>query len=226
MIILNSLKIDNIIKSKRKTLKIEIDDHSIITLRVPLTASNAEITQFIIQNMRWIHKTLDKVDKKEKFVRKYEDDELFLFLGRNYKLSIREYTNFTFKFDGNRFIIARKALPQAKILFENFYKHRANAIIPHRVYDIAIKLNIKFRNLKITSARGRWGSCNQNGNINFSWRLIMADTRVIDYVIIHELSHLFEMNHSPKFWALVAKIMPDYHLQKKWLDENTKFMIL
>jgi predicted metal-dependent hydrolase len=104
-----------------------------------------------------------------------------------------------FKFDGTKFIIAKNAMPNVKKHFENFYKNRAKTIIKARVIDIANKLKVPFNGFRITSGAERWGSCNSRGNVNFSWRLIMAKPSVIDYVIIHEFCHLFELNHSNKF---------------------------
>jgi len=221
-----NIKIDKIIKSKRKTFKIEIDDNLFITLRTPLFATTEDITLFLEKNILWIKNTIEKISRKPKFFRKFEEGENFLFLGKNYSLIIQNQTNFHFKFDGTNFIISEKVRASASKYFEDFYKSKAKEIIHKRVLDIASKLGIKFNKLRITSALSRWGSCNSIGNVNFSWRLIMAKPNVIDYVIIHEFCHLFEFNHSPKFWNLVAKIMPDYKTHKKWLDENSKFMIL
>jgi predicted metal-dependent hydrolase len=229
MLKIENIEIQKIIRNKRKTFKIEINNFSEITLRIPLLATDFEIKSFLENNYDWILKTFKKIESSEnttKFIRKYSNEEEFLYLGEFYKLQIKTHTNFAFKFDGSNFILSEKAIPQAKPLFENFYKSKARAIITSRVYDIALKLGVKFNNLKITSAKTRWGSCNSKGNVNFSWRLIMAKPIVIDYVIIHEFCHLFELNHSENFWKLVEKIMPDYKLQKKWLDENTKYMIV
>ena len=220
------ININKIVKSKRKTFKIEIDDNLFITLRVPLYVTNKEITEFLEKNILWIQKAIERISSKPKFVRKYAEGEIFLFLGENYPLNVRQNINFHFKFDGNNFILSEQGFPSAKKYFENFYKAKAKIIIHKRVCDIAIKLGIKFNKLRITSALSRWGSCNSIGNVNFSWRLIMAKPTVIDYVIIHEFCHLFEFNHSKKFWELVKKIMPDYTVHKKWLDENAKYMIL
>lgn len=74
--------------------------------------------------------------------------------------------------------------------------------------------------VSITSARTRWGSCGAKGSINFSWRLAMVPPEVIDYVIVHELVHLAELNHSSRFWRRVGEIVPDHRLHRRWLWEN------
>jgi predicted metal-dependent hydrolase len=216
----------NIIRTpKRRSFKLEIDNQVNITLRVPNATSKEDIKNFIDSNADWIEQTITKVEAKPQFIRKYEPSEQFLFLGQTYPLVYSSEANHIFKYDGERFVVSEN-ITNIKHYFENFYKAKARTIIKARVIDIASKLGIKFNKLRITSATSRWGSCNSRGNVNFSWRLIMAPPMVIDYVIIHEFCHLFEFNHSKKFWALVERMMPDYRTQKKWLETNSIYMLL
>ena len=78
----------------------------------------------------------------------------------------------------------------------------------------------------IREQKSRWGSCSAKGNLNFNWKLIMAPPEALDYVVIHELCHLYEFNHSPRFWALVAAQMPDYEFWKKWLKQHAEDLYL
>lgn len=78
----------------------------------------------------------------------------------------------------------------------------------------------------IREQKSRWGSCSQKGNLNFNWKLIMAPQEVLDYVVIHELCHLHEFNHSPRFWALVEGQMPDYRVWKQWLKDHARDLYL
>jgi predicted metal-dependent hydrolase len=97
---------------------------------------------------------------------------------------------------------------------------RATELITARVNAKARKMNLAFNKIRITSAQQRWGSCSFNGNLNFSWRLIMAPIEVIDCVVVHELVHLIEHNHSSEFWARVYAEVPDYKESHKWLRDN------
>jgi len=108
-------------------------------------------------------------------------------------------------FDSEKFFTNTKNSEILKELFIKFYKKEAKKYISKKIYEICEILNLSFNKLKITSASSRWGSCNSKKNINFSFRLIMAPKNSIDYVIIHELAHLTEMNHSKDFWNLVEK---------------------
>ena len=221
------IEINKIIKSQnRNSIKIEVANDGFITLYAPLYSTNEDIVEFLEDNYLWLENTLYNITSKPVFKHKYEENEKFMFLGKNYSLHINDNDYPNFKFDGNQFIIAKSNIHIAKNHFENFYKTKAKTIIKARVIDIAAKLNIKFNNIRITSAISRWGSCNSQGNVNFSWRLIMATPSAIDYVIVHEFCHLYEFNHSKKFWEIVEKVMPDYKVHKKWLKDNSKYMIL
>lgn len=99
-------------------------------------------------------------------------------------------------------------------------KKKAKSYIPDRVEYLASKYGFKYNKIKITSAKTRWWSCTSQKNLNFTFYLMWAPKEVIDYVIIHELSHLKEMNHSKKFWDIVYSMMPDYKIHIKWLNTN------
>jgi len=100
------------------------------------------------------------------------------------------------------------------------YKKLARETIPPRVAEFAEKYGFEYNSIKITSAMTRWGSCTSKRNLNFTYRLALAPEEVRDYVIVHELCHLRQMNHSRKFWKEVSDIMPDYKIREKWLKEH------
>jgi len=100
------------------------------------------------------------------------------------------------------------------------YKRQAKAYIVPKVEEYALKFGFDYNKIRITSAITRWGSCSSKRNLNFSYRLILAPKEAVDYVIVHELCHLRQMNHSKKFWDEVGKIMPNYKLQEKWLKQH------
>ena len=107
----------------------------------------------------------------------------------------------------------------------NVLADRALEVIPERVSFFAQKLGVTYGGITIRSQRSRWGSCSSAGNLNFNCLLMLTPPEVVDYVVVHELCHRKEMNHSPAFWTEVEKILPDYKTQKKWLKDNGNSLI-
>ncbi|MCL2531009.1 MAG: M48 family metallopeptidase [Oscillospiraceae bacterium] len=96
-------------------------------------------------------------------------------------------------------------------------RKQAKALLPGRVEHFAGIMSVAPNTMRVTGATTRWGSCSSRGSLNFSWRLMLCDDDVIDYVVVHELAHLREMNHSPRFWAIVEQVLPDYKRRKEKL---------
>jgi len=96
----------------------------------------------------------------------------------------------------------------------------ALARIRERIAFFASEIGVEFGRVAIRDQKSRWGSCSAKRNLNFNWKLIMAPPQVLDYVVIHELCHLIEFNHSRRFWQLVEKQMPEYEVWKKWLKQH------
>lgn len=103
---------------------------------------------------------------------------------------------------------------------EAFLRDKARDTILCVAKDYANMLDAPYKRVILKDTRSRWGSCSSRKNLNFSWRLIMAPEKVLRYVVAHEVSHLKEMNHSEKFWSVVASLMPDYELQRMWLKKE------
>lgn len=102
---------------------------------------------------------------------------------------------------------------------------QAMKVIPEKVRYFAGRIGVDYGRITIRNQKTRWGSCSGKGNLNFNCLLMLTPEDVQDYVVIHELCHRKEMNHSPKFWAEVAKFMPDYKQKRKWLKENGSLLI-
>lgn len=98
-------------------------------------------------------------------------------------------------------------------------KQEAKAYLNERCAHFAPRMGVQYKGVKVNSARARWGSCTSAGSLNFTYRLIFAEPELIDYVVVHELAHRREMNHSPQFWEVVEQILPDYRQRRKALGE-------
>jgi len=212
-------------KERRKSLKIFIKDGEVI-VKAPNFLFKNEIDDFLEKHIDWIEKRLKEYQKNKKL---FLEGEKFLFMGKEYPLVFRKEveTRGHKKIDekkivfDNAFIVNEKYKDKAKETLIEFFKKEAKKYIPKRVEELAKKYNLTYNLVKINSAKRRWGSCSSKKNLNFSYRLIMASKNVIDYVIIHELSHLTHMDHSKSFWTIVSKRCPNYKTQEKWLKENS-----
>lgn len=102
-----------------------------------------------------------------------------------------------------------------------WYQNQANCIIQKRATELAVDLGVNYQRLTIRDQRSRWGSCSSLGNLSFQWRLVLAPPAILDYVVIHELAHLREQNHSPRFWSLVESYCPGHRDRVRWLNTNS-----
>lgn len=100
------------------------------------------------------------------------------------------------------------------------YAELAKAKLTEQTALYAAKMHVSPRRITIRDQKTRWGSCSSKGNLNFNWRLILMPEEILDYVVVHELAHLKEMNHSQTFWAVVERTLPDYKVRRKWLKEH------
>lgn len=221
------MKIDHIIRTKRKSIALIVEPDGRLVVRAPMRVSDADIKHLVKQKERWIREKQKQVkDKSTQSKQKvYMDGEEFLYLGKSYQLKIVADLNPALVLS-RKFYLSRRVLPKAGSVFTEWYREQARAVISERVKLYAARHGFKYRKIRVTSARTRWGSCSSMGNLNFTWRLVMAPPEVIDYVVVHELAHLRVNNHSKEFWKQVERIMPDYKQRLKWLKENGQKLTL
>lgn len=219
-------KIDELIRSKRKTIAIIVKPDGSVIVRAPLRASLKSIREFVYKNIQWIKRKKAAVETLSPPVpRQYLPGELFLFLGNSYPLEIVEEQKQGLVLDG-RFKLAQTWREDAALAFESWYREQARQYFRERIHYYSGLYGFHYKKIGITSAQTRWGSCSADGSLNFSWRLIMAPGEVVDYVVIHELVHTRFHNHSREFWSQVQQIMPEYREHRKWLKENGQRLML
>jgi predicted metal-dependent hydrolase len=217
----------DIIRSRRKTIAVEITKEGGVLVRAPLKLAHREVLAFVHQNSGWIARKLHQVRalKGQTAPRRFRDGEAFPFLGEPYRLRFVDGADYLRKQDGE-FRLGIDLSSRAEDLFRTWYRARAREILEDRVTYFTIRMGLSCRSVRITNAKERWGSCSVAGSLNFAWRLVMAPPAVIDYVIVHELTHLVEMNHSRRFWERLGRILPDYAQRRKWLRENEHMLTL
>jgi len=206
-------------RSSRKTAAIYVRNGE-VEVRAPLRMPRHDIDRFVSEKEQWIIQSLSKQQSeaamKESFVINY--DSLILFLGKQYPITQRDGTQAGF--DGGVFYMPPRLSPdQIKFTCVKLYKMLAKVHISNRVAFYSSQMDVIPSTVKINNAMRRWGSCSSRKSLNFSWRLIMANDSVVDYVVVHELAHIKEMNHSVRFWAIVEDILPDYRQRNTKLKE-------
>lgn len=171
-----------IIRSRRKTVAIQITPGGEVVLRCPNRMPKQEVLRFAESKRDWIEKHLAKLSAKPQ-------------LSPFTEAELRDL------------------------------RDRAMRVIPVRTEYFAQLLGVSYGRITIRCQRSRWGSCSSTGNLNFNCLLTLVPPEVLDYVIVHELCHRLEMNHSQAFWEKVAKTLPDYRQQRKWLKDHGSALI-
>lgn len=170
-----------IIRSRRKTIAIEIRPDATVLVRASYFMKDKEIQKFVNEKEQWITEHLKKLQKQ--------------------------------RLDAEK--VPKLTMDEIKQLADLAVK-----VISEKVRYYAEIMNVHYGRITIRNQKTRWGSCSEKGNLNFNCLLMLAPDEVIDYVVVHELCHLIEMNHSKAFWQQVEHVMPDYKEHRKWLKEH------
>jgi predicted metal-dependent hydrolase len=210
-------------KKRRKTISLQIKEDGKVVIHAPYRTPKWEIEKFIQQKKSWIVEKASQKEKRMKEAEKtFQPGEKFLYLGEWYPLEMQEcgIQEPPLKLAFGKFILNDDHLAEARDLFSDWYKREAKEKIKERVDYYTHRFQLVPEGIKITSARSRWGSCSRDNRLCFSWRIIMASLSVIDYVLIHELVHIREKNHSKKFWNYLEFVFPGYRKERHWLRQN------
>ena len=210
----------SVVYSERKTISIIVERDRRVVVRAPLNASEAGIAREIEKRKRLLQKKIEHNQKYPfaKEAKEFVSGESLLYLGKNYKLFVTDESIEGILFD-SKFFISKENQKHANKFFKEWYINSATEIIVPKAIAIARQLGVAYNNINILDLKYRWGSCTPKDNIHLNWRLIKAPMTVIEYIIVHELTHLLEANHTPEFWNRVAVQQPNYTKAKTWLKE-------
>jgi len=218
-------------RSDRKTMGISIERDGAVIVKIPHQAELNDIEKFVSEKKVWIYQKLAKKKalNRERPRREFVNGQGFLYLGKSYRLKFiddagigsgRSPKTAPLRLWHGYFELAESEKAGAREHFIAWYKkqikRRIKELIPR--YDKRIGVTVK--DIRILDLGHRWASCGRSGVINFNWRSVMAPIWVFDYILVHEMVHLIERNHTDRFWHLVARVMPDYEEYALWLNEN------
>ena len=210
-----------VIRSRRRTIAICISKDGAVLVRAPLRTAQSTIDRFVGEKQGWILEKSALMAANAAIREKFSIavGSVLRLLGNDYPVMLGENIDFT----GNVFTIIQENSVETKLRIVNLYKNIAQRVIPERVALFSEQTGLTPVSVRIGSATTSWGSCTGKNGLHFSWKLIMAEQEVIDYVVVHELAHTMEHNHSTRFWRLVEKILPDYKERRaklKLLEEK------
>lgn len=209
-----------IIRSNRRSISIIINKRAEVIVRAPINCDDRRIFDFIKQKQGWISSKINEIKVSTK-VLNLIDGELIDILGETYIIQLTDKSRVKLNMS---FIYIPKENSRKSLVA--FLKRLAHKYLTDRVADIAKTYDFKYNAIKITSAKTRWGSCNYNNALNFTYKLMLTPKQIIDYIIIHELVHTKVKNHSKRFYSLLEKIMPNYKNAEKWLKVNRSIIEL
>ena len=212
-----------LIRSKRRSIALIITNAGGLEVRAPLKATISMIENFISTKLTWITKKQTLISQRpQASPRQYLEGEEFLYEGVSYKL---RYSDVEYISIDKHLLLPKTFLFQAKSSLTYWYQAQALAKITARIQYYTKLAKLAYSGIKLTNARSIWGSCTRTGVLRVNWRLITAPVEILDYVVVHEVVHLAEPNHSKRFWDKVATILPNYQQYRAWLRQHGNVVI-
>ncbi len=210
-----------IIKTSRKKTSVITIQYDDIFVRTPLSKSIEDIESLVNEKAEWILKKIKENEgkKPEIILPNYKNNTTIPYLGKNYILKIvKDDKEFVEKSQNQITIHINKN--KAKIIYEKWLFNVADTIFNQFIEKYSKLLKIHPKRVLLKNLKSRWGSATYKGTINLNINLMKAPLEVIEYVVLHEMGHLLEKNHSQKFWKIIKYYMEDYHEKRKWLKIN------
>lgn len=211
-----------IVFSERRTIGIIVDRDRRVTVRAPRQTRLEAISAVVEKKRFWIWEKLRDVRKYSDVCAKKEfvPGETFLFLGQNYALDLVRRPGGEVRLNGRRFELSRSDRHKGRELVRAWFVAQAKTHLVPRVAASARMMGIRFTRVSVRELKYSWGSCTPGGTLTFNWRIVQAPTLVMEYIIVHELAHVLEPNHSSAFWNIVAVHAPAWVKARQWLRDR------
>ncbi len=190
-----------------------------LIVKAPKKMSLEEIFSFIDKKSKWIEDRQSTIKKQIEENYKLLNYQNIIFLGKKYDVCEVENLNENYLTENALFVKKTISVSKKKKTIVGWYLQNVENILINRIVELSKKMQIKFQSIKIVSSKQKWGMCDQKHNLYFNWKLLFLSPNLIDYVIIHELSHILELNHSKNFWELVKSIYPNFKTARQLLNE-------
>ncbi len=200
-------------KKRKRSIALLICPERGLVVQAPYYTSDTHIAELIVERKAWIQKKLQQMQ-----VFQVKDDRYF-YLGNPYHLEISPVTGLKNRCEimGDVLFVRLRKNADVNRVVENWYRKEAEKILMARTQYFASLLQVKPTAVIVKTQKTRWGSCDLHNRIRYNWRIVMAAPDLLDYLVVHELAHIKEKNHSPAFWQVVESILPDYDMKRKAL---------
>ncbi len=201
--------------------RIDVDIHG-VTVVIP-ESKELRPTKLLKENAAWVIEKKRKYDTYKANIpeRRFESGATFPYLGEQHEIIIEQRPSSSVVDGKLRLAKYHVKDTSVKRALETLYRRNARQTFERRADHYATEMGVEYEQIEIRNQRTRWGSCSTTGTLGLNWRLMMAPTKIVDYIIVHELAHLREPNHTEAFWSLVAEHDPDYEDHAQWLEENS-----
>ncbi|MFA5404786.1 MAG: SprT family zinc-dependent metalloprotease [Ignavibacteria bacterium] len=209
----------NIIRRKVKNIRISVNKDKEVKVIIPMRFPVSELKKILEERAVWIRKKLEHFDNLKNNFFSLRENEI-LYLDKKYTFILKPELKNYFQIDEEGMKIYLGVDLLNKRLQEHWLKQEAKRVIEERIKLINKEGRFKYNKIFIRSQKTKWGNCSGKKNVSFNWRLIKAPLEVIDYLIVHEFTHLEEMNHSKAFWHKVSLVCTNYKETNKWLKKN------
>jgi predicted metal-dependent hydrolase len=197
--------------ARRRSITLTIDERG-LRVGAPWRAGEQSIVRQIRRHAGWVLRKLDEWTRRRPAPRRWEEGERVMFLGEPLRLTLLPDSRPPARMALQ--LLVGGAAPHDPLRVESevtrWLKEQAHAVFGERVAHYAPLLGVPRPDIRLSNARTRWGSCHPSGYIHLNWRLAQCPLPLLDYVVVHELAHLRELNHSARFWRIVAAIIPDH----------------
>ena len=215
---------------RRKTATVRVQEGK-VSVVVPESLPDTRIEALVSRKSRWIREKL-RIHGNSIVVRpkEYVSGESFTYLGRNYRLKVKTAPEASVRLLGGRLVVTLPAganrPEQVTKALAGWYREHAEQKLREKSERYAKIVGVAPSSVDIKAFKSRWGSCSTAGRIQFNWKIIIAPNRIVDYVVVHELCHLKQHDHSPRFWKCVERVFPDYQECRDWLKVNGRTLTL
>ena len=213
--------------SRRNTTQITVNRLG-VEIRTPSKKSQKQIDSLVQKNAKWIFKKQLLAKEEKPFKLTFEHGSRLPFFGRNYLLDVKETKKSeSFSLKNGKFIARVNKISKARVrkMYLEWSKKKALPLFEKAVKKYSKKIKSDYNKILVKNQKNRWGSVSKNATINFNQKVIRAPSKIVDYIVAHEVCHLKIPNHSSNYWKLLKSVMPDYEEKKEWLRINKQYLL-